>query len=48
MKCYWRNIVSGKIKLLEASDAKWLTFYNLESVNWFSADIKLVKRLSII
>ena len=34
MQCYWCNVVSGKLTLLEAEDARWLTKDTIESVDW--------------
>lgn len=46
MDCFWSEIVSGDLKLLEASDAKWLTKETLYSVDWLPADITLIKKIS--
>lgn len=46
MRCYYCKIVSGKLTLREASEAKWLTANSLDSVNWLPADktiIELIK-----
>ena len=45
MDCFWCEVVDGKIKLLEAEDAKWLTKDTLYDVQWLPADIKLVEKI---
>lgn len=45
MLCYVCRVVSGKLRLLEAEDAKWLTRENLNSVNWLPADRDVVRAL---
>ena len=43
MDCFWAEIVSGQIELIEAEDAKWLTKDELISVNWLPADLELIE-----
>lgn len=45
MQCFWCNVVSGKLKLLEAEDARWLTKDTIESVDWLPADKELVQKI---
>lgn len=45
MQCYWCNVVSGKLTLLEAEDARWLTKDMIESVDWLPADKELVQKI---
>ena len=45
MQCYWCNVVSGKLTLLEAEDARWLTKDTIESVDWLPADKELVQKI---
>lgn len=43
MKCYWCELVSGKLELLEHTDAKWLAADELDSVSWLPADLSLIE-----
>ena len=45
MDCFWAEVVEGKLILKEAEAAKWLTFDELESVNWLPADAMLVEKI---
>lgn len=45
MDCFWCEIVTGEIKLLEAEDAKWLSKKELYSVQWLPADITIVGKI---
>ena len=45
MLCYVCRVVAGKLRLLEAEDAKWLTREELNSVNWLPADRDVVRAL---
>ena len=45
MQCFWCNVVSGKLTLLEAEDARWLTKDTIESVGWLPADKELVQKI---
>lgn len=45
MDCFWCEVVSGELKLLEAEDAKWLTKDELDSVDWLPADITLIDKI---
>lgn len=42
MDCYWAEVKSGDLTLIEANAAKWLTKDQLDSVDWLPADIELV------
>ena len=42
MDCFWCSIREGKLILLEAEDAKWLTKDLLRSVQWLPADLELI------
>ena len=45
MDCFWCEVVSGELNLLEAEAAKWLTKDELDSVNWLPADITLIDKI---
>ena len=45
MDCFWCEVESGELKLLEAEAAKWLTKDQLDSVNWLPADITLISKI---
>ena len=45
MDCFWCQIESGKLKLLEAEAAKWLSKEELDSVGWLPADITLIDKI---
>lgn len=45
MDCFWCEVVEGKLKLLEAEAAKWLTKDTLYDVQWLPADITLVEKI---
>jgi 8-oxo-dGTP diphosphatase len=45
MDCFWCEVAEGKLKLLEAEDAKWLTKDALYSVVWLPADMTLVAKI---
>ncbi len=42
MDCFWCEVISGNLKLLEAEAAKWLSKSELDSVSWLPADIMLI------
>lgn len=42
MDCFWCEVVSGDLVLLEAQEARWLTKDELDSVEWLPADMGLV------
>ena len=45
MDCFWCEVVSGELKLLEAEDAKWLSKDELDSGDWLPADITLIDKI---
>lgn len=45
MDCFWAEVVSGNLDLLEAEDAKWLTKDTIDSVEWLPADITLIEKI---
>ena len=42
MDCFWCRLVSGRPVLREHEAAKWLTFAELDSVDWLPADLTLL------
>lgn len=48
MQCYWCDVITGSLKLLEHEAATWLTKETLNSVEWLEADEDLIKKLSMI
>ena len=45
MDCFWAEIVSGELVLIEHEAAKWLTKDELDSVEWLPADIALIDKI---
>lgn len=45
MDCFWCEVVSGDLVLLEAQDGRWLTKDELDSVEWLPADLELVEKI---
>lgn len=45
MDCFWVEIVSGDLVLIEHAAAKWLTKEELDSVEWLPADITLIEKI---
>ncbi len=45
MDCFWCEVISGDLVLLEAQEAQWLTKDKLDSVEWLLADMGLVERI---
>ena len=45
MDCFWAEIVSGDLVLIEHKAAKWLTKDELDSVDWLPADITLIGKI---
>ena len=45
MDCFWCEVISGNLVLLEAQEARWLTKDELDSVKWLPADMGLVERI---
>ena len=46
MRCFWAEVKSGKLTLLEAEDARWLTSESIDTVDWLPADSELVKKIA--
>lgn len=42
MDCFWAEVVTGRLVLKEAADARWLTRKTLESVQWLPADRTII------
>ena len=45
MDCFWCEVISGDLVLLEAQEAQWLTKDELDSVKWLPADMGLVEKI---
>ena len=45
MDCFWCQVESGELKLLEAEAAKWLSKDELDTVAWLPADITLIDKI---
>ncbi len=45
MDCFWCEVVSGDLVLKEHEAAKWLTYDELNSVEWLPADIELIDKI---
>ncbi len=46
MDCFWAELKDGtEMTLLEHEAAKWLTFDELDTVDWLHADVKVVERI---
>lgn len=43
MNCFWCEVISGDLVLLEAQEGRWLTRDELDSVKWLPADMGLVE-----
>ncbi len=48
MECFWCEIKSGEIRLVEAEDARWLTKDELDTVDWLPADVALIGKIKDI
>lgn len=46
MECFWCEVVEGKLSLLEAEDAKWLSKDTLYSVPWLPADRNILEKVA--
>ena len=46
MQCFWAEVKSGKLTLLEAEGARWLTAESIDTVDWLPADRELVKKIA--
>lgn len=45
MHCYLCHVVKGRLRLLEAQDARWLDREHLNDVDWLPADREVVRQL---
>ena len=45
MECYWCEVSSGKLTLLEHEDARWLPAGQLREVRWLPADDEVLNRI---
>ena len=45
MDCFWCDVVSGNLTLLEAEDSRWLLKGDLYSVDWLPADMELIRAI---
>ncbi len=45
MRCYWADVASGNLKLLEAENACWLSKDELYSVDWLPADKTIIEMI---
>ena len=46
MQCFWAELREGThMTLLEHEAAKWLSFNELDSVDWLPADIDVVRAI---
>ena len=45
MHCYLCSLTTVALHLNEHEAAKWLTFHELDSVNWLPADLEVIKNL---
>ena len=45
MDCYWCSIIDGDLVLREHEAAKWLTYDELDSVDWLPADRILIEAI---
>lgn len=45
MYCYFCQVVSGKLELLEHESARWLAKGELDTVNWLPADVAFIHKL---
>ena len=46
MDCFWAEIVSGSLHLLEAEDARWLGKDDMMSVDWLEADRGIAEKIA--
>lgn len=46
MDCFWAEVQSGNLALLEAEDARWLDADHLETVNWLPADRLILETIA--
>ena len=42
MDCFWAEVVSGELVLIEAEAARWLSREDILDVDWLPADLELI------
>ena len=47
MDCYWAEISSGDLVLKEHEAARWLSWEELDSVDWLPADLGVVEKIKM-
>ena len=47
MECYWCEVVSGRLTLLEHEAARWLPISQLRQVRWLPADDEVLNKIEI-
>ena len=47
MDCFWAQVIEGKLILKEAEASKWLSYEELDSVEWLPADKELIETIKI-
>ncbi len=45
MDCFWARIVSGELTMHVHKEIKWLTWEELNEVDWLPADLELVEEI---
>lgn len=45
MDCFWATVVSGKLTLLEHEAAKWVSYGEIDTVDWLPADRLVVETI---
>ena len=45
MDCFWATVLAGKLTLLEHEAAKWVSFEDIETVDWLPADKLVVDKI---
>ena len=45
MDCFWCEVTGGRLTLLEAKEARWLTRDTIRSVPWLPADLSLIEQI---
>ena len=48
MDCFWCEIITGRLTLLEAEASRWLTKKDLYSVDWLPPDMELAEDIEKI
>lgn len=47
MDCFWCEVISGNLVLMEHEAARWLGKENLYSVKWLPADLSLIEKIAL-